>query len=996
MGEGDLQDNGRKGDIRPGQLRFSDDNNQGNNPPSDSLTPALPEVQSLYGRSGSQNSQGQVKPPMRFMDGEEDKRIPNTHGKEWDEVDETGRIRKVHRRPHWQLPAPMSQDKSPTMEDNAAAAERRQRTGSPKGPTPDDIAQKKANDRQEARRQEIRIREFTDWAPNVVGNDWMGGAGAALAVLAFARGPNTIGTIARMAKGFGAGSIATAGMQWGLNDGIDKIFLGKDHGAEFNWFTEGVVGPACLWRAASSKPIERVILGSEKLLSRPAAIGIGLPLALSAGASLLGLGLDKGLKTADRNPTYSDWFQQKGIDSAITGFAGAAAFALSGRKWLPTVATMAATWGAARVWNHANPQPTPANEFDRSIGALDKLQKERTTESMDDAIAHLREFGNFGRTDILKNPLDLQHPEEILGNLHDQFVGRTKLRVNGEPTSPELYKFADIFEQSEHNRGGYAGLIGHAVVNFEAGQRALKWGAVGVEKMPLGNAVGQDTKVDIGGEALRKFITARREVDLAIKYATEHDGQIPEGDSGVQPINKEVEVKMLTELRNRIQHSIDEVVGPHDKLDQVINEVKDRLWSGHWDSVNELRADTKERAKYPKLQDPELTPMLQAKLCRDAAMIDLAMAELRIDSKARYNNASASENSKQLSFITSQMPDLQVTFGEALAFLSWSRTKMSENDPAQADLLHIANRAYALYEKAKKAGLPEMQVMSEYLEDFRAGKLKQVVMDYTNDAVNRAAIRNGRNPIKDELEQYENPPQQTPADRQRDQAAEEQRTQQTQTENQEAGQLQDQNATMQQAEIDLANRRQAYSRAHIQEEVGKFRAKMGRPPTGAELEAIDDSLMQVFDYLHQSGQLKEEAPQSDSSSQAPQPQTQPQQTFNAAPLQQQAPSQAEVAPQQQQQAPYQAAAPQQQMPRQYQANQPAMVDPKVLLQQRVGQFMMANGRSPNAAELREIAKELSSTQFRMSDAQPNNTANTYQPLAPQQPVPVIHQGTPDQ
>ncbi len=982
---------------------------------------------------------GQAKPPMRFMEGEEDKRIPNTHGKEWDEVDETGRTRKVHRRPHWQLPAPMSQDKSPTMEDNGRAVEERQKRGSSTGPTPEDIAQKKIADKQEAIKQEIRIRQFTDWAPNVVNNDWMGGIGATLAVPFLASGS---GRVMKLGTAFALGAAGTQVVQTVLNDWGDRATAKNDHGFEWKWLSDGVLWPSTLWTSAAMSDAVGKTLALNPQYSKYAKIGSLLarvvPIGVGLGASTMAHSIDKATHNDQRNPTYSTWCQQAWWDSALTTFVGAGAYFKGGLK--TAIPATLATWAACRVFNAANPYPTPANEFDKSLVALDKFQKERSPAAMEEAIGHLGEFGNFGRTGLTRMPWDLKNVGEVPGYIHDFFVDTVKHRVNGNSTAPELYKFATIFKDSEHNKGGYAGTIAHAIVNFEAGQRALKWGSIGIEK-PLGDSVGQDTNVDLGGEALRKFITARREIDECITYAQSHDGQVPEGDSGGKPINAEAEVKMLTDLRNRVDQAIQEITGPHVKLGKVIDDVKNRLWYGHHDAVNELQADIKERAKHPKLQDPILTPMLQAKLCRDAAMIDLAKAEIKLEGKIGHNNGAASESSKQMAFFTSPMPELQVTFGESLAMLSWARTKMKEealartqmietnpgNTTAQkaeielqqaelkriqeslTDLQYIADRAYALYDKVKKAGLPDMQVMSEYLEDFRAGKLKMVVMDYSSDAANRAAIRNGRNSIKDELDGYANPPQVTPADRQREQAAEEERTQQEQAQNQEATQLQNQNETMQQAEIDLANRREAFARAHFQEGVEKFRLDHnGQVPNEAEMDGILDDLMKLFDYLHRTGQLKEAAPPADASSQAPQ--AQPQQTSGAAPQQQQAPQQAWAQPQQQQapqqawtqpqqqQAPYQAGTqPQaQQMPSQFQGSQPAYVDPNMAMRAKVQQFRAENKRRPKTSDLARMARELGITDFRMLQPRPDNSATTYQPWAPQEPVQVIHESAPDQ
>ncbi|MBX9877913.1 MAG: hypothetical protein K2Y22_05595 [Candidatus Obscuribacterales bacterium] len=960
MGEGELQGNESRGNKRPGELRWpgsADDVHQAQG------TPAQSEVDSLYGRSGIQNQQPYTKPPMKFMEGEQNPLVPDTKGRVWEEVDSTGRVRKVHGRPHWQLPAPMATDQSQTMEDNARAAEERARRGNaPAGPTPDDIERKRAENRFNAIQQEKRIREYTDWAPNVVGNDWMGGLGFATAVLLCSRGKNVPETLARMVMGFGYGAAATGAMQFGFNDFGDGFW--SKHGGEFKWFTDGVLVPLTYTVAAKSKPIQRLVLGSGKLLSKDTAIGIGLPMALGGLASLVGNGMDKAFKTEDRNPTYATWCQQGGLDSAAVALAGGGAYLLSNRNLLVGGGVGIAAWFAARKANEWSPHPTPANQFDKSLVSLDALQKTRSTEAMEEAVSQLKEFGNFGRTDVLKNPWDLQHPWEIPGNLHDQFVGRTKLRVNNVSTAPELSLLANVYGDSQHCKPGYSGTVAHAAVNFAAGERSLKWGAIGVEKL-LGDSVGQDTQVDLGGEALRKFINARREIDQCIDYAQKHDGQIPEGEPDGKPINAAEEVKMLTALGDRVDHAMSEVFGPHEKLDQVIDDVKNRLWTGHVDAVNELRADVKERAKYPKLKH-ELTPRLQAKLCRDLALMDLAYAELHIESKLKFNSSATGESAKQVAFLTSEMKPIEVYFGETMAALTWARTKMTADDPAQADLKRIADRAYALYQKVKQAGLPETAVMGHHLQDFLDGKLYDIGPDYTSDAANRAAIRNGRNPIADELREYENPPQQTDADRQRDQAAAAETQREQQAADQQASQLGDQNNQMQQAEIDYANRRDAYARSHIQEEIAKFKTT-GRVPTAAEIDGIYDSLVDQFDYLVKTGQLKLDAVDPNTSSQAP-----AQQPTAAAPVQQ--------------------AQPQYSQP---QASQ-TMLDPRAEMDARVRQFISANGRRPSVAEMRDLAQGLSSTNFKMYNRPGVNPSQPHPQLAPQEPVPVIHQGTPDQ
>ncbi len=981
MGEGELQGNESSGYKRPGELRWpgsADDVHRAQS------TPAQPEVESLYGRSGIQNQQPYTKPPMKFMEGEQNPLVPNTKGKQWEEVDANGRVRHVYGLPHMQLRAPMAGDQSPTMEDNARAAEERARRGNaPTGPAPDDIERKRAENRFNAIQQEKRIREYTDWAPNVVGNDWMGGLGFAAAVLATSRGKNVPETLARMVMGFGYGSAATGAMQFGLNDGLDGTW--SKHGAEFKWFTDGVLVPLTYTFAARSKPIQRLVMGSGKLLSKDTAIGIGLPMALGGLASLVGNGLDKALKTEDRNPTYATWCQQGGLDSAAVALAGGATY-LTSRNLVAGIGVGVATWAIARGWNALNPHPTPAHQFDKSLVSLDALQKTRSTEAMEEAVSQLKEFGNFGRTDILKNPWDLQHPWEIPGNLHDQFVGRTKLRVNNVSTAPELSLLANVYGDSQHCKPGYSGTVAHAAVNFAAGERSLKWGAIGVEKL-LGDSVGQDTQVDLGGEALRKFINARREIDQCIEYAKKNDGQIPQGEIDGKPINATEEVKMLTALGARVDNAINEVLGPHDKLDQVINDVKDRLWTGHVDAVNELRADVKERAKYPKLQH-ELTPKLQAKLCRDLAMMDLAYAELHIHSKLTFNSSAAGESQKRLAFLASELKPLEVYFSESLASLNWARSKMSPDDPGQADLKRIADRAYALYRRVKEARLPETAVMGHHLQDFLDGKLYDIGPDYTSTAAVRAAIRNGRNPIADELREYENPPQQTDADRQREQAAAEQTQREQQAADQQASQLGDQNNQMQQAEIDYANRRDAYARSHIQEEIAKFKTT-GRVPTAAEIDGIYDSLVDQFDYLVKTGQLKLDAVDPNTSSQAP-----AQQPTAAEPVQPQAAQQQYSQPQgtQPQYEQPQAAQPQYSQP---QYSQP-MVDPRAEMDARVRQFITANGRRPSVAEMRDLAQGLSSTNFKMYNRPQISPSQPYPQLAPQERVPVIHQGTPDQ
>lgn len=955
MGEGELQGNESKGDKRPGDLRW-------------------PDGDVIYGRSGIQNEQ-HTKPPMKFMEGEQNPLVPDTKGRVWEEVDSTGRVRKVHGRPHWQLPAPMATDQSPTMEDNARAADERARRGNaPTGPTPDDIERKRAENRFGAIQQEKRIREYTDWAPNVVGNDWMGGLGFAAAVLATSRGKNVPETLARMVMGFGYGAAATGATQFVLNDGLDGTW--SKHGGEFKWFTDGVLVPLTYTVAARSKPIQRLVLGSGKLLSRDTAIGIGLPMALGGLASLVGNGLDKAFKTEDRNPTYATWCQQGGLDSAGVALAGGTGYLLS-RNLLVGAGAGLAAWTLARGWNALNPHPTPANQFDKSLVSLDALQKTRSTEAMEEAVSQLKEFGNFGRTDILKNPWDLQHFWEIPGNLHDQFVGRTKLRVNNVSTVPELSLLSKVYGDSQHCKPGYSGTVAHAAVNFAAGERSLKWGAIGVEKL-LGDSVGQDTQVDLGAEALRKFINARREIDQCIDYAKKHDGQIPEGEPDGKPINAAEEVKMLTALGDRIDRGINEVLGPHEKLDQVINDVKDRLWTGHVDAVNELRADVKERAKYPKLQHA-LTPNMQAKLCRDLAMMDLAYAELHIESKLKFNSSATGDSQKQIAFLTSEMKPLEVYFGEALASLSWARTKMSAEDPAQADLKRIADRAYSLYQKVKQSGLPETAVMGHHLQDFVDGKLYDIGPDYTSDAANRAAIRNGRNPIADELREYENPPQQTEADRQREQAAAAETQREQQAADQQAAQLGDQNNQMQQAQISYANQRHAYALAHMQEELAKMKAA-GIVPNSAEIDGLYDALVDKFDRLFSTGQIKPNAVDANASSQdsAAQP---------SAP-QAQEPAQ-QVQPQYNQP---QDSQPQYSQPQESQS----MIDPRAEMDARVRQFIAANGRRPSVAEMRDLAQGLSSTNFKMYNRPQINPSLPNSPLAPQERVPVIHQGTPDQ
>lgn len=989
MGEGDFPAS-ESGYRRPGQMRWPGATNDGTNvPQGEGVTSTEAEVQGLYGRSGNQNVK--AKPPIRFMEGEQDPLVPNTRGRVWEAVDENGIVRKVHGRPHWQLPAPMARDKSRTMEDNERAAEERATRGNSTGPTADDIASQRAANRQEAIRQEVRIRQYTDWAPNVVGNDWMGGLGYATASLLLNRGKNPAETIARAVTGFGWGAAATGAMQFGLNDGLDGTW--SKHGGEFKWFTDGVLLPLTYAVAARSKPVQRVVLGSGKLLSKDMAIAIGLPTLLGGLGSLVGNGLDKGLKTEDRNPTYANWCQQGGLDSAAVAFLGGATYMKTG-KLLAGMGVGLAAWGAARAWNAMNPHPTPANEFDKSLLSLNSFQKERSSEAMEEAISHLKEFGNFGRTDILKNPWDWQHPLEIPGNLHDQFVGRTKLRVNSVPTVPDLSLFAKVFPDSEHCKPGYSGTIAHAVVNFAAGDRLLKWGAVGVDKL-LGDSVGQDTKIDLGGEALKKYIVARREIDQCIDYVKKHDGQVPEGEPDAKPINAEVELKMLSDLSARVDHAINEILGKHDNLDQIINEVKDRARKGHMDAVTELRADVRERAKYPKLEHP-LTPRLQAKLCRDAAMIDLALAEMRIEGNLKFNSQATGDSQKQLAMITSPMPPLQVYFGEALDTLTWARTKMEKDDPAQADLNHIAQRAYALYQIAKQAGLPETAVMGQYLQRFVDGKLIDISQDYSNDAVNRAAIRNGRNPIADELRDYENPPQQTPADRQREKAAQDKLTQQQQAANQEGEQLQEQNSAMQQAEINYGNNRKAYADAHLQEEINAYVSKTPdhRVPSILEQQAMHDALMEHFDYLVRVGKLKPDGSSVDNSSQAPAPQSYaPQQ--NAVPQQTYPP---EAYQPQQNSAPQQAyQSPSQPQPYQPEPSQP-IADPRAVLEARRQQYMRENGgKRPTGAVMRQWAMELNlKSDFNMSMPAPATPGNPYQQWVPQQPVPVIHQATPDQ
>ncbi|HEY9715270.1 MAG TPA: hypothetical protein V6C72_17495, partial [Chroococcales cyanobacterium] len=384
-----------------------------------------------------------------------------------------------------------------------------------------------------------------------------------------------------LVKNFVAGA-AFVGLTMVADNYLDRLF-GNDHKQGFT--DSSATGNGLPVIGGLSEPLTKSWNTNALLLPLAFTAGDGwgakaiAERAVLTGAALVGGKiLDKVLPTSQAQQ-FSQLLQPTGVDSLLMG----AAFLLPAASKPQRLAMIGGAWLLGRVYN-AFEGPAPIDTKNQAFKDMQDDLKDRSADSMNKSIDEFKKLGSLDDQSLKLYAADWLRP------------GR---------------KYADYMS-------AYRGAV---ILCSAFGESRLQHGTLIPQTQD--SFILSGSNLDVDSQALRALMIAQSNVKNAISQTQKQDGQKEDGST----VNSSSEIDGLNKVGQQIQDQINTIYGKHD-ISKAVSELQND-YKGNQAGILRLQLDIQNTVAVNRNStDKEF----MAKQFRDLALIDLSVAELKMQS----------------------------------------------------------------------------------------------------------------------------------------------------------------------------------------------------------------------------------------------------------------------------------------------------------------------------------------------------------------------------